>query len=339
MKFMRRLFCTVIMAGAMAAQAHDARPNYVQITEVQTHLFSVQWKSPATLAKNLIPEPVFPDDCIVDPQQSIQLAGAEYIGRRIVRCTSSIAGRSVGLVYPGANPSLSTLYRVELLNGEQHTRILKPGDDFWSVPQDSSRLDVAAQYTFLGIEHIWIGLDHLLFVACLIFIAGTTRRVIVTITGFTVAHSITLALSALNIVRIATPPVEAVIALSVVFLASEISKARAESLTFRYPIFVSSAFGLLHGFGFAAVLRDIGLPQNALPTALLFFNVGVEIGQILFVIVLIVGFYFLKKLVTAVTSRPMEHDQWRSLTVPASYVIGIVASYWMIERVVGFWAI
>lgn len=327
------------MAGSIAAQAHDARPNYVQITEIQTHLYSVQWKSPATLAKSQIPEPVFPDDCTTEPQQSMQLAGAEYIGRRIVRCTSNIAGKSLGLIYPGINPSLSTLYRVELLNGEQHTRILKPGEDDWTVPKHSGRLDVAAQYTALGIEHIWIGLDHLLFVACLIFIAGTTRRVIFTITGFTAAHSITLVLSVLGIVRIATPPVEAVIALSVVFLASEIARSRETSLTFRYPIVVSSAFGLLHGLGFAAVLRDIGLPQIELPTALLFFNVGVEIGQILFVLALILAFLVLKPLLVRLLRSAKDNDiHWSTLTTPASYVIGCLASYWMIDRVSNFWA-
>ena len=130
------------------------------------------------------------------------------------------------------------------------------------MPDAENRFAVATEYTWLGIEHIWIGIDHLLFVACLLFIAKTSRRVLITITGFTVAHSITLALSALDLVRIPTPPVEAAIALSVVFMAWEIAKGNMNSLTHRYPIAVSSSFGLLHGFGFAAVLRDIGLPQD-----------------------------------------------------------------------------
>ena len=338
MTIIRQFIFAVLCTVAVVAQAHDARPNYVQVTEIQTHLFSVQWKSPATLTASYVPEPLFPDGCVVEPQQSMQLVGSEYIGRRLYRCDSSITGKTLGLVYPVINPSLSTLYRVQLLSGEQHTRILKPGEDSWVLPVGTNRLDVAGQYTLLGIQHIWNGLDHLLFVACLIFIAGSTRRVIITITGFTVAHSITLALSVLDVIRIATPPVEAVISLSVLFLAWEISKSRTTSLTFRYPIVVSSVFGLLHGFGFAAVLRDIGLPQTALPTSLLFFNVGVEIGQILFVLALVAALFLLKKLITTFASQTVEINHWRSFSLPASYLIGIMASFWTIERVVRFWA-
>ena len=171
------------------------------------------------------------------------------------------------------------------------------------------------------------------------FIAKTPRRLLFTITGFTVAHSITLALSALDLVRIPTPPVEAAIALSVVYMAWEIAKGNEHSLTHRYPIAVSSSFGLLHGFGFAAVLRDIGLPQTELPTALLFFNVGVEIGQILFIGALLAGFFLLRPVFVRVLRSARDSEvHWRSLTIPASYAIGSIASYWMIDRVTGFWA-
>ena len=188
-------------------------------------------------------------------------------------------------------------------------------------------------------RHIWIGIDHLLFVACLLFIARTPRRLLITITGFTIAHSITLALSALDLIRIPTPPVEAMIALSVLFMAWEIARGNYQSLTHRFPVAVSASFGLLHGFGFAAVLRDIGLPQTELPTALLFFNVGVEIGQVLFVVALVVAFFALKPALVRLL-RSAKHNEvlWSSATVPASYVIGAVASYWMIDRVTGFWA-
>jgi hydrogenase/urease accessory protein HupE len=178
-----------------------------------------------------------------------------------------------------------------------------------------------------------------LFVACLLLIARTARKVLITITGFTVAHSITLALSALDLVRIPTPPVEAAIALSVVFLAWEIVKNDEEQLTFRYPVAVSTSFGLLHGFGFAAVLRDIGLPQTELPTALLFFNIGVEIGQILFLLALLVAFYITRPLLKRLLSLSHDHEvHWETLTTPAAYIIGAFASYWLIDRVSSFWA-
>ena len=161
---------------------------------------------------------------------------------------------------------------------------------------------------------------------------------LITITGFTVAHSITLALSVLDLVRIPTPPVEAAIALSVVFLAWEIVKDDETQLTFRYPVAVSTSFGLLHGLGFAAVLRDIGLPQMQLPTALLFFNIGVEIGQILFLLALLAAFLVLRPALTRMLRVRGEHGiRWDTLTTPAGYVIGGLASYWMIDRIAGFW--
>ncbi|MGI9327887.1 MAG: HupE/UreJ family protein [Pseudomonadales bacterium] len=327
---------TVVLATA--AEAHDARPNYVQITETDPGTFSVSWKVPASMPGGALPYPILPPDCHAERQPAWQQAGGEFVGQQLFRCEQSLSGRQVGIEFPLVNPSLSTLYKIRLASGEEHIRILKPSETEWIVPNAEDRLAVATEYTWLGIEHIWIGLDHLLFVACLLFIARTPRRLLITITGFTVAHSITLALSALDLVRIPTPPVEAAIALSVVFMAWEIVKGDERALTNRYPVAVSSSFGLLHGFGFAAVLRDIGLPQTELPTALLFFNVGVEVGQILFVTALLVGFYLLRPALVAVLRSAQDNSiHWRTLTAPASYVIGSVASFWLIDRVASFW--
>ena len=335
----RRCFALFFLLAAATAQAHDARPNYVQITETELNTFSVMWKVPASMPGGALPYPTLPEGCVADRQPAWQLTGAEYLGQQVFRCDAELSGRKVGIEFPTINPSLSTLYKISLANGENHLRILKPSETEWTVPDAENRFAVATQYTALGIEHIWIGIDHLLFVACLVFIAGTSRRLLITITGFTVAHSITLALSALDLVRIPTPPVEAMIALSVVFMAWEIAKGNRDSLTHRFPIAVSASFGLLHGFGFAAVLRDIGLPQTELPTALLFFNVGVEIGQILFVLALVAGFLVLRPVFVRLLRSARDNEvHWSSLTVPASYLIGTVASMWMIERVFGFWA-
>jgi hydrogenase/urease accessory protein HupE len=338
---MRRFWLLVCLAGlSTVASAHDARPNYVQITETSPNVYSVSWKVPASVPGAALPYPTFPEDCVPERQPAWQQAGAEYLGQQVFACQQGISGRAVGIAFPIINPSLSTLYRIRLANGEEHLRILKPDEAEWTVPDAENRFAVAVEYTVLGIEHIWIGLDHLLFVACLLFIAGTPRRLLITITGFTVAHSITLALSALDVVRISTPPVEAAIALSVVFMAWEIVKGDESSLAYRYPVAVSSSFGLLHGFGFAAVLRDIGLPQIELPTALLFFNIGVEIGQILFVFALLAGFFVLRPLfVRLLRTSADEAVHWTALTIPASYVIGSIASYWMIDRISGFWTL
>jgi hydrogenase/urease accessory protein HupE len=334
-----RLLTLLLVLAATAVQGHDARPNYVQVTETELNTFSVMWKVPASMPGGALPYPTLPADCATERQPAWHLAGAEYVGQQVFRCDAGLSGRTVGIEFPTINPSLSTLYKIRLANGEEHLRILKPSQLEWTVPDAEDRFAVAIEYTKLGIEHIWIGIDHLLFVACLLFIARTRRRLLITITGFTVAHSITLALSALNLVRIPTPPVEAMIGLSVLFMAWEIAKGDKDSLTHRYPAAVSASFGLLHGFGFAAVLRDIGLPQTELPTALLFFNVGVEIGQVLFVFALVAAFLVLRPAFVRLLRSARDNEvHWTSLTTPASYVIGTMASLWMFERVAGFWA-
>ncbi len=334
-----RCFALFFILAAATAQAHDARPNYVQITETELNTFSVMWKVPASMPGGALPYPTLPEGCVADRQPAWQLTGAEYLGQQVFRCDAGLSDRIVGIEFPTINPSLSTLYKINLANGEEHLRILKPSETEWTVPDAENRFAVATEYTLLGVEHIWIGIDHLLFVACLLFIARTPRRLLITITGFTVAHSITLALSALDLVRIPTPPVEAMIALSVVFMAWEIAKSNHDSLTHRFPVAVAASFGLLHGFGFAAVLRDIGLPQTELPTALLFFNVGVEIGQVLFVLALVAAFLILRPIFVRLLRSARDNDvHWSSRTVPASYFIGTAASLWMIERVTGFWA-
>ena len=338
MKSVARFNLLLLLFVAAASNAHDARPNYVQVTETTPNTYSVMWKVPASMPGASLPYPTFPEDCVAERQATWREAGAEYMGQQVFLCDTGLSGRTVGIRFPVVNPSLSPLYKVRLANGEEHVKILKPGQDDWTVPDAESRFGVAREYTLLGVEHIWAGIDHLLFVACLLFVAGSPRRLLITITGFTIAHSITLALSTLDLVRIPTPPVEAAIALSVVFLAWEIAKKDDASLAYRFPVTVSASFGLLHGFGFAAVLRDIGMPQTELPTALLFFNIGVEIGQILFVLALLAAFFVLRPALTRLLRTPGDAvTHWELLTVPASYVIGSVASYWMFDRISGFW--
>ena len=334
---LRSLVAVCVLFCAASAQAHDARPNFVEIIETETNVFSVQWKIPATVPDAALPTIHMPENCTTDARLAMQQAGGAYQGRLVYSCPDGLSGQELRIEFPVINPSLSSLFQVRLANGEQYVKILKPEESSWTIPDAENKLAVAVQYTLLGIEHIWIGIDHLLFVTCLLLIARTVRKVLITITGFTVAHSITLFLSALDVIRIPTPPVEAAIALSVVFLAWEIVKNDESQLTFRYPVAVSTSFGLLHGFGFAAVLRDIGLPQTQLPTALLFFNVGVEIGQILFVLALVAAFLVTRPLLKRLLSAQDHEVHWTWITTPASYVIGGLASFWLIDRISGFW--
>ncbi len=310
------------------SQAHESRPFFIEITGMEGNGYKVQWRVPESLAPNNIPTLTLPSQC----ESLTPPASFSYVGQALYRCEVPIAGQELSIRYPGYNPSVSTLIKYRNANGEQHTQLLAPDERRWQVPDAETRAGVAWDYTVLGVEHIWAGVDHLLFVLCLLWIAGSLKRILVTITGFTVAHSLTLALSALEWVRLPVPPVEAAIALSIVFLASEIVKGPRQNLTWRYPIAVSSSFGLLHGFGFAAALSEVGLPQTELLTGLLFFNVGVEIGQVVFAAA-VIG---LVGLLTRVMGSPLGQtgNHWARQTV--SYGIGGIAAFWLVERCVGF---
>ncbi|MGB8330076.1 MAG: HupE/UreJ family protein [Polyangiales bacterium] len=232
---------------------------------------------------------------------------------------------------------MSALVRVSRLSGEKHSLVASPAQSEVILPEVESFGSVAHDYLALGVRHILEGYDHLLFVICLLLIAGTARRILVTITGFTIAHSITLALSALGMVHVPVAPVEAAIALSIVFLTLEIVRGDTNSLTYRYPIAVASSFGLLHGFGFAAVLGETGLPQTEIPAALLFFNLGVELGQIIFVLIVTLGYQIARMAARAFADRDLSMASLRRLEKPAAYIVGSLASFWMIQRIAAFW--
>ncbi len=202
---------------------------------------------------------------------------------------------------------------------------LTPGSPSYTFVKTPSSWQTMQSYTVFGIEHILEGYDHLLFVLCLLLIASTVKKLLWAITGFTLAHSITLVLSTLDIVQLPIVVVEAVIALSIVFLATEIAKNKKQSLTFRYPVAVSSSFGLLHGFGFASVLMELGLPKNDQFLALAFFNVGVELGQVLFIVGVL--------LLMALVRRLVDIRKYYRVN---AYLIGSIASMWLIERVIQF---
>jgi hydrogenase/urease accessory protein HupE len=212
------------------------------------------------------------------------------------------------------------------------TRVLPPDRTTFTAPREPRPLEVAADYLKLGVEHIWTGVDHLLFVTGLLLLAGSVRRVLLAITGFTVAHSITLSLSALDLVRLPGPPVEAAIALSILFLAREIARPYPEGLAARSPVLVSSSFGLLHGFGFAAALREAGLPQGEIATGLFCFNLGVEIGQVVFISGVIGLFLALRQAMglKGLAFAPLQGP----LTRLAGYGLGLPAAFWFIQRLV-----
>ena len=319
-----------ICSGALA---DDNRPVYIEITELEHGHYQVGLRLPSSIPSFNQPDLIVSGACSDSPligsgasSDFISQVGMTY---RIWQCEEGLSGQTLKVQYPQAQPALPTVLRVSFFSGQTHTQVLAPGENQFLFPEAETKSNVARDYLRLGIHHIWAGTDHLLFVLCLIFIAASFRRILVTITGFTLAHSITLALSALEVVHLRPPPIEALIALSVVFLATEVCKGRRENLTWRFPFVVSIAFGLLHGLGFAAALNQIGLPNIELVTGLLFFNLGVEVGQVLFVILIVVLLAFIKK--GAQFFGEIEIEQ--KLQRVVGYAAGCLATLWFFERV------
>jgi hydrogenase/urease accessory protein HupE len=219
------------------------------------------------------------------------------------------------------------LLRVGYLDGSSSNQRLTPDAPEVQIPRRPSSLEVVRTYLVLGVEHILLGIDHLLFVLALLLLVRGWGRLVATVTAFTVAHSITLGAATLGLMHVPSAPVEAIIALSILFLASELARSRGanapEDLTRRFPWLVAFAFGLLHGFGFAGALSEVGVPEQAVPLALLFFNVGVELGQLVFIVAVFALAWLVR--VSAVRVPPA----WRTAV---AYGIGSVAAYWAVER-------
>jgi hydrogenase/urease accessory protein HupE len=311
--------------------ADDMRPASLTITATSSTDFDVVWKVPLKNGKKEKIRFAIPKD-----SQQLGLTRKHIVNNAYIEYSSF--HREAGLAelfitIDGIEHTTGdVLVRVIGLQQETLTTVLNVDNPNYVINKivALSNLGTMLTYIELGFEHILIGLDHLLFVACLVYISGSRKKLFLTITGFTLAHSITLFISANGLVTIPIEPVEAVIALSIIFLAWEIAKNKRNSLSLRYPVLVSSSFGLLHGFGFAAVLSDIGLPETEKLMALLSFNIGVELGQLAFVFAL----FILVKLASFVYQWLQEKPLTLSmLRLPISYLCGITATFWFIERV------
>jgi hydrogenase/urease accessory protein HupE len=318
----------VFITSTDSVKAHEIRPAYLQIVQKEQNIFEVYWKVPRM--GDAVPriQPVFPTgselELLTNPNQTPDAAIYSYI----LTSPSGLRGQEISI--KGLNRTLiDALVTISFSNGEKVSLLLQADKDSAIIPGEARSIDVIKTYVVLGIEHILLGIDHLLFVLALILITKGKWKILKTITAFTIAHSITLSLAALGLVSFPGAPVEAVIALSIVFLARELLqnlKGR-ETLTGSKPWIVAFVFGLLHGFGFAGALTEIGLPQQDIPLALAFFNIGVEIGQIIFVVVVL----FIAHLLGKKAYWPVF------LRKAPAYAIGAVASFWVIERVLSFW--
>jgi len=254
----------------------------------------------------------------------VQKDGTGLRARWRIRCPGGLAGKSVG-VEGIASSQADVLLRITLRDGRRIRHVLKAEAPSFTIDADSSRTGVFKDYAVLGVEHILTGRDHLLFVLALVLLVGWGRSLAWTITSFTAGHSVTLALAALGVVHVPQAPMEAAIALSIYFLAVELTSARQgrETLTQRAPWAVAAGFGLVHGLGFAGALAEVGLPTAEIPLALFSFNVGIELGQLTFVTAVLIGGFVLRR---ALARRPA----WLDL-VPV-YAMGCLSAYWVLAR-------
>jgi hydrogenase/urease accessory protein HupE len=321
------------VAFVAPAMADEFRPAYLQLKQLDATTYDVLWRVPALDANTTLRlQPVFPQGTEDLTERTRSYAGNAAVFRWRIRVDGGMAGQAVEFPQlPGSR--VDVLVRVERADGTEQLGRVLPVDPRFTVTSSPGHLEVVQTYTALGIGHILLGFDHLLFVLALLLIVDGTRRLIVTITAFTIAHSITLALASLGVLNVPGPPVEALIALSIVFVAAEIVHGRQgrPGLTQRYPWIVSFTFGLLHGLGFASALAEVGLPQNSIPLALLFFNVGVEIGQLIFIAAVLVLMAAGRRVAA---SMRLSGPAWLWRVPP--YAIGGLASYWVFERVAGF---
>ena len=304
-------------------------PALLEITETKPGWFDITWKVPIRGDLVLGIEPVFPP--------SLKPVGPPYIRRIPGACVQHLTLKGEGGSLVGDRISINglsglqidVLLRLDLADGTSHSSILRPSSPEFHIPERASKTEVAWSYSRMGIIHILEGIDHLLFLLALMFLVSGFAKLAKTITAFTIAHSLTLALATLGVVNVPSAPTEAIISLSIVFLACEIIRKHAGEtvLTERYPWVVALFFGLFHGLGFAGALSAVGVPQHEVPVALLMFNVGVEIGQIMFLTVVV-------SVVTIVRRSRFRKPQgaWRL----APYAIGGIAAFWTLQRVASF---
>jgi hydrogenase/urease accessory protein HupE len=315
---------------APAAGAHDARPAYLEVRETSPERYTLLWRTPVFSGMPLPVAVRLPEEVItVVPPSALELADSR-VERQVIDAPGGLAGRRIE--FPGLEGTITdVLVRVFSLDGGQHTRLVRPSHPWVEIAASDGRAGVVAAFVRHGVEHILFGFDHLLFVLALVLIVPRRRVLIATVTAFTLAHSITLALAVLGVVNVPGPPVEAAIALSVLLLAAELVRVQGgqPTLTSRWPWLVAFCFGLLHGFGFAGALTSVGLPPGDVPLALFAFNVGVELGQLAFIAAVLALLALARRLVHSPVAE-------RTARLGASYAIGILAAFWLFERLAGF---
>lgn len=327
MNGLRILLVMVLGIGlAQTANAHRFAPSLLKINEIADQQYNMVWKTPAQGVSNIPLRPEWPESCEVKNVSEPQMEGTGKVSSWQLHCSGlgedGLVGETLGVSGLGANQA-SAMVMVNLLDGRQYQQVLNAEQPEFVVPAESSAGEVMSDYTVLGAEHIWGGIDHLLFVFGLLLLVGGGKRLLWTITAFTLGHSITLSLVTLGYFDYPVALVEFAIALSIFVLAVELTRTQRHDVLWRNPWWLAGGFGLLHGMGFAGALAETGLPQGNLPLALLFFNVGIEIGQIAFILLILAAWFLVRK--------PLAPWQDRLLPVPV-YILGALSAMWCIER-------
>ena len=304
--------CLISLTG----NAHESRPLYFELTEREAGQYELRWRFPESLRRSEVPSTELLACQSSDPVTQ------SSVGWTLFKCP--MPPQSLKLTFSEGNPSLSTVVRFERRGYAPLVLQAPPGDDEIALPEAIAEGQWWSGYLELGMRHIAGGIDHLLFLICLMLLIRDARRLLIAITGFTLAHSVTLGLSSLGVLVLPVPWIEALIALSIVALAAELVTPDRDSWGKRYPLAISSAFGLLHGLGFAAALREMGLPSSEQLTALLAFNLGVEIGQVLFVV-------SAGLLIWVGHQLPIRVERWSQFFPKA---VGVLASFWFFQRII-----
>ena len=343
---MRRGLCLLCALLCLEAQAHRFAPSLLKLFEIDRDEYSVVWKTPAQQTGQLPLRPMFPANCSASgtagglsaaaaPGPSSGLAdrpvtvpaaatleGSGLVSRWRLRCSGGLVGQTVAVSGLLENRS-AVLFSLETRAGYFYQTLLNVGQSAFVVPAEPAAAEVLRQYLWLGAGHIAGGVDHLLFVLGLLLLVGWGRKLLWTISAFTAGHSVTLSLLALGFFEYSVAVVEFAIALSVFVLALALARRDGAGLLRRHPWWLAGGFGLLHGMGFAGALAEVGLPQAELPLALLAFNLGIEFGQLAFIIALVLGWRALRGLLGGAVPR--------LLPIPV-YILGSLSAMWCIER-------
>jgi hydrogenase/urease accessory protein HupE len=313
-----------ILSMTAAVSAHEVRPAYLQIDQVGQDRFSVLWRTPLFSGMRLPVVLQFSDAIKQATEPSKRQLSDSIVERSMIEAAGGLPGERITFV--GLQATITdVMVRVKLEDGTVNTTLVRPSQPWIDIEARQSPLEVVKVFVVSGIEHILFGFDHLLFVAALMLIVRRWGMLLKTVTAFTVAHSITLTCATMGWVNLPSGPVEIMIAFSIVLVGAEIIRMErgGTSLAIEWPWIVAFFFGLLHGFGFAGALADFGLPQGDISLALFSFNVGVEVGQMMFIAALLLAVHLIRRI----------YEIPRQAAVASAYAIGIMAAFWCIERV------